>query len=389
MEQTKLIHTYTGPKYDRFWRIAFRIILLAGTLVGAALAAAPLYFYMKYQAAWLLVLFIFIPFGLWMIQKTLRHMKKLQWRHNHLSSYTLFEEHIEAAEWVETYSKSPIERVIPLSAVSSVIASSYVIRQTLSQSGFGGTITETGPILYILYENNGRQEVLNIPFQNHGDTGMNIWLSHFKKQQIPLRYTARQLYQIGTQHFNDEQRLEYFKSTSELREFPFTGNWLSDEPQAWANWKEQDAKRLTAEEAHSPELKKARQKHTFRTWIPTIWLVSMVMLLAAFALTKIGHLLPLPAGSPLPGLLIFTAGGFLFFFCLRNYLRWYYMLTFSLIVLILGASLGIMSYSLPGTEAELAFGISLASFFYPALVWIPYFSVKWKKNKKAGNLTAA
>ncbi|TWT25255.1 hypothetical protein [Planomicrobium sp. CPCC 101110] len=382
MEENKMIHTYQGPKYDKFWRTAFVVILLAGALIGLALVAAPIYFYMKFRIAWLLIFFIFIPFGVWLVLSMLRHIKKLEWRHNHLSSYTLSGEKIEALEWGEAHSKSPIQRVVPLSAVSSVIASSYIIRQTISQGGFSRKITETGPILYILYTENGQQKVLNIPFQNHGDQGMNAWLTHLQKHGLPIQYTARQLYRIDTQHFTDEQRLEYFQSSGETVDFPFTGNWLTDEPQIWAKWKEKDTEKRAQEEALDPKLKKARQKHTFFTWMFTIWLVYMLMFLAGFVQTKIGGFLPFPAGNIIPGLLFFTMGGFLFFYCLRSYLRWYYMLSFSLLAVIIGISFGIISDGLPGTEAALAMGICLSSFAYPSLVWIPYFTVKTLRTRK-------
>ncbi|TWT01522.1 hypothetical protein [Planomicrobium sp. CPCC 101079] len=78
-----MIPTYQGPKYDGFWRTAFVILLLAGALIGVALVAAPIYFYMKFRIAWLLIFFIFIPFGDWIARSALRYRNGLKRTANH------------------------------------------------------------------------------------------------------------------------------------------------------------------------------------------------------------------------------------------------------------------------------------------------------------------
>jgi len=264
---------------------------------------------MTYQIIWLLILFILIPLGFWISRGCLRNLKRVSWHNNHLSTFTLFNNKIESVEWTEAYSKSPIQQVIPFSSLTSVIASSYIIRQTINTVGLGRVISETGPILYIRYLKDGQQEVLNLPVANHEDNGINVWLRYFQDQQIPLQYTARQIYRKDTQFLNDQQRLDYFESSEELIDFPFSGTWLTAEPEIWTKWKDKEVKLRAEEEAIDPELKKARQKHTFKTWIPTIWLVSMLMFLAAFCLTKLGKTIPFLVDSMIPGLLIFTNFG--------------------------------------------------------------------------------
>lgn len=384
MEHNSIVHTYTKPPRETFWRIGYVIVLVAGAFVGAALALAPVYYFLKYQNAWIAISFLFIPLGIWIAYRTLRHLQKLIWEDSHLSSYNLYENKIEAEEWVEAYSQAPVKREIPLNEVTSVTASFYILRKTMTMLGpTHQTITETAPILYIRYTKNGQENVLNLEFPNHGDDNINVWLSHFQQRNIPLLYTARLLYRVDTQSYNDQQRLEYFKSSGEVVEFPFSGSWLKDEAAIRPSWNENESTLRAEEEEKDPELKKACQKHNFKFWIWTVWLAAMVIILSTFAYTKFGSFLPLSSGNIIPGLLIFTFGGFLFFFCLRSYLRWFYMFTYLALVLITGFWIGVLSDSLPAIEAELAISISMASLLYPLLVWIPYVTIKKMTNKKA------
>ncbi|RNF38819.1 hypothetical protein [Planococcus salinus] len=382
MEQHQLIHTYTKPPRETFWRIAYIVALLVGALFGAWLVTAPIYYFLKYQNEWILISFVFIPLGIWIVYRLVRHLRKLMWEDSHLSSYTLYNHKIHASEWVEPYSKAPVEREIPLAEITSVTASFYVIRQTIPQHGFNNTVTETGPILYIRYTRNSQENVLNLPFPNHGDDSINVWLGFFKKAGIPLRFTAHTLYRADTQSLTDAQRLEYFDAGNAVIDFPFTGSWLADEAAVRPTWEEKAEAFIAEEEERNPEFKKARQKHTYKTWIPTIWLTAMVIMLLSYGYTKIGGNLPLSPGNILPGLVIFTMGGFLFFFCLRHYLRWLYVFTYWGAALIIGLWIAVATVEQPPIEAELGTSIFLAAIVYPLLMWLPFVAVKrWSKKK--------
>ena len=99
---------------------------------------------------------------------------------------------------------------------------------------------------------------------------------------------------------------------------------------------------ISEDEERDPEFKKARQKHTYQTWVPTLWLTSRVVLLLGYGYLAIGLNMPLSPGNILPGLLIFTLSGFLFFFCLRRYLRWFYMFIHLAIILGIGFWLNVL-----------------------------------------------
>lgn len=385
MEQDKRIHTYTKPPRESFWRIFYVIALFIFALVGIWIASAPVYYFLIHQNKWIMISFVFIPLGICIAYYTLRHLRKLMWEDSHLSSYTLYDKKIEAVEWVEAYSKAPVEREISFDEISSIIASFYIVRETINESGFGNVITETAPILYIRYMRNGHEQVLNLLFPNHGDPNINVWLSHFKEKEIPLRFTAHTLYRADTQSLTDEQRLAYFNAGDVIVDFPFSESWLASEPKVRPAWEEKTAAYIEAEEERDPEFKKSRQKHTFRTWIPTMWLCSLVLYGLLYGYVKIGGFLPFSTGNIIPGLLIFTLVGFLFFFCLRKYLRWFYMFIYLGFVLVIGFWISVLTVDQSAAEADLGLTLSLAAILYPFVMWIPYVTIKrMAQKKKAG-----
>ena len=381
MKHNRVINTYTEHKVELFWWIVYLLTMLMGFLTGLALIVTPIALFLEFRLTWLLILFILIPIGLWIDFKVFHFTKKLFWRNQHLSSYILFEDKIETKEWPEVYSKSPIERKIPFQSISSVIASYYIIRESIVQNT-GTKITENAPILYILYTLNEERKLLNIPFPTHHDEGFNVWLRHLHEEKLPLHYTARPLYRTDTQILNDQQRLDYFETTNELMELPFSGSWKEDEPKTFANWREEESERQALEESLNPKFKEARLKHSLRDWFLTSNIAFTFIGIAIFFTLEMAKKQWLPVDNVIFGLIIFILGGLLFFYYLKRYLRWHYMLYFSLIVVILGLislSSGPMHENLLQQQMAKSIGISL--FLIPAFVWIPYFIVK-KVTKK-------
>jgi len=314
--------------------------------------------------------------------KVYHFTKKLFWRNQHLSSYILFEDKIETKAWPEVYSTSPTERKIPFQSISSVIASYYIVRESIVLNT-GTKITENAPILYIVYTLDGERKLLNIPFPNHHDEGFNVWLRHLHEEKLPLHYTARPLYRGDTQVLNSQQRLDYFETTNEIIELPFSGSWKADEPIAFANWKEEESERQALAESLNPKLKEARLKHSLRDWFITSSIAFSFMSIAVFFTLEMAKKQWVPADNVIFGLIIFTLGGFFFFYYLKRYLRWYYMIYFSLIVIIVGfisLSSGPMYENL--FIQQMAKSIGISSFLFPALVWIPYFIIKKVAKKQ-------
>ena len=201
----------------------YLIVITVGFIVGLFLIVIPI--------------FLFIHFGVWIDIKLVKYTKKMLWENNHLSSYTLLENTIQTKEWDKVYNNIPSERVVPLEKIIKVIASSYIVRQTIRPGPHFRKTTETAPILNIVYLEKGEQKILIIPFPSHTDSGWGNWLE-FLNNHFTLHFTARILFRKDMPILDDLKRLDYLLQNPELVPFLYTGDWLKDEPLLFSSWKE-------------------------------------------------------------------------------------------------------------------------------------------------------
>ena len=237
MEKLKVIHKYTEKKVELFWWIFYLVVLTVGFIVGLLLIVSPIFLFIQFVSPWLFVLLVFIPLGVWIDIKLVKYTKRMFWKNQHLSSYTLLENKIETKEWDKVYQHEPSERVVPLEKLIKIIVASYIVRETIRPGPHYRKTTETAPILYFVYQENGEHKLLSIPFPSHTDQGWSIWLD-FLNKHFPLQYTARIVYRKDMIILDDYKRLDYFLHTTEFVPFPYTGNWLKDEALLFTSWKE-------------------------------------------------------------------------------------------------------------------------------------------------------
>ena len=255
MKEKRLIHAYTEPKMELFRRSFYLLITTAGFILGTALIAGPVVLIITQPSVWLFLLFVLIPLGFWMNHRILRFTRKLRWQNRHLSSYLLFEHIIEATEWPTAYSTSPIKRKIPLKSVITVAAAPYIVRRTKTDHGTNQVITQTAPILFILYTEKGENRIVNIPFPRHDDPTVNVWLSHLKEKLVPIDFTARFLYRKNHKFMDDRERIKYIETSDEMMPFSFSGDWLTDYLFALEAWNERVKERQQKKEEENLRIK--------------------------------------------------------------------------------------------------------------------------------------
>ena len=89
MDKSKVIHAYTEQKVELFWWIVYLVGITVGFIVGLFLIVSPISLLILFGSPWLLILFAFIPLGVWIDIKLVKYTKKMLWENNHLSSYIL------------------------------------------------------------------------------------------------------------------------------------------------------------------------------------------------------------------------------------------------------------------------------------------------------------
>ena len=92
MGNSKVIHEYTEKRVELFWWIFYLVVLTVGFIIGVTLIVFPVYLLIQFGSPWLLILFTFIPLGVWIVDiKLVNYTPKVLWNNNHLSSYTLLD----------------------------------------------------------------------------------------------------------------------------------------------------------------------------------------------------------------------------------------------------------------------------------------------------------
>jgi hypothetical protein len=221
---------------------AYALILGTGVLIGAVLAVAPLVLAAMYPGSWFLITLAAVPLGVWMAVRLVATGRKLVLRYRHLPEYRLFEDRVESVEWPNPQDKGvrfdrntvPARRSVSLDQVTSAVASLCIVRETFNQ--YGRRFTESAPILYVLYQAGGRDELLSIPFPSHQDQAVDVWLSRLSDKGVPLLYTPQVLYRNDKQILDDEERLRLLGDLSNLIPYQFAHGWQADEQDLLARW---------------------------------------------------------------------------------------------------------------------------------------------------------
>jgi hypothetical protein len=231
-----IVHVQREQGADLFWRGASVVALFFIAVIVAVLIGVPVLLMVTFWNPWLLFTLVFAAAGILLLVRTVAAVRKMAWRARHRSSFVLREAGIETTEWNVVGADAPVRRVIPLEAVTSAVASYRIVRRTLLIENGGGTLTETAPILHVLFDQDGRRQITSVPFASHKDPAVDTWIEELRKRGVELRYTARLLSWKEEDYLSDEARLECFATTEEILPFPATGGWLENTTRMENRW---------------------------------------------------------------------------------------------------------------------------------------------------------
>lgn len=240
MNYDNVVHEHKQRKEEVFWWITYSTILSVGFLIGIVFLIGPIILLFIYKSAWLLLLLLFLPLGYIMVKGIYKTAKKLIWKNNHLSSYTLKKNEIIFEGWKVNHPFDPISGSIPIPSIDCVVFSSYIVRETMqsnrSFSSGNNKITETAPILYVIYRGKSNQKyILTIPFYTK-NPGIDNWLSFLEENDIPLKYTNYVLHRNDVEIMDDQGRLRFLEDDDEFISFHFRGNWLEQLTRLISQW---------------------------------------------------------------------------------------------------------------------------------------------------------
>ncbi|WP_336649368.1 hypothetical protein [Kocuria rosea] len=376
MTDSPVVHVQQEQTADLFWRGATVVGLFFVAAVVAVLVGTPVLLMVEFWNPWLLFTLIFAAAGVLLQVKTVAAVRRMAWHARHRSSYVLREAGIETTEWTTVGAEAPVRRVIPWEVVASVVASYRILRRIILTENGGGTLTETAPVLHILFDQDGSRRIVSVPFSSHRDPAVDAWIAALRTHGVELGYTARPLSWKGEAYLGPEAQLEYLATTEEVIPFPATGGWLDSTIRLENRWYQNVARVQEQAERRDPALREARQRPTGRHWILGAWFAVMYALGAGFLLPHLVQHGWLPAAAwPLELLVVLPAAA-LFFLPLRRGLRWFHGLVCWLLLVVISFSVLVGSAEMgPAAErtAMIGFGLTVLS---AALLWVPYLLVK-------------
>jgi hypothetical protein len=162
-----VVHVQQEQPADLFWRGAAVVGLFLVAAIVALFIGLPVWLMSAFWNPWLLSTLIFAAAGLLLLVKTVVAVRRMVWHARHRSSYVLREAGIETTEWNTVGAEAPVRRVIPLEAVASVVASYRILRRIILTENGGGTLTETAPVLHIVFDQDGSRRITSVPFSSH------------------------------------------------------------------------------------------------------------------------------------------------------------------------------------------------------------------------------
>ncbi|PNI08656.1 hypothetical protein CXX84_08630 [Arthrobacter sp. AFG7.2] len=377
MTDSPVIHVQREQGMDLFWRGALVFAILFNAAIVAVFIGVPAVLMVKFWNPWLLFTLIFVAAGVLLLVKFVAALRKGAWYGRHRSLFVLHETGIETTEWNTVGSEAPLRRVIPLEAVAGVVASYRIVRRTLRTRFGGGILTETAPVLHVLFDDDdGRRRISSVPFTSHEDPAVDTWIRQLRANGVELGYTARPLLWKEEDYLSDEARLEYFAATEEIIDFPSEGSWLENTARAENRW-HHNSKRLQEEaEQRDPALRAARLKPTGRHWILGAWFAGMYTSGSGYLLPYLVQRGVLPVAAwPLELLVVLPAAA-LFFLPLRHGLRWYHALVCWLLLVVIAFTVVVGTAALwPAAEEMAMIGLGV-TVLAAALLWVPYQLVK-------------
>lgn len=371
-----VLHVQREPGMDLFWKGALVFALALVAAIVATLIGVPIALMVTFWNPWLLFTLVSVAAGVLLLAKTVAAMRRTAWYARHRSIFVLRSAGIEATEWNTVGAEAPVRRVVPLHDVVSVVLSYRYVRRIIRIRPVGGTLTETAPILHILFDQDGRRQISSVPFTSHRDRALDTWITELRVRGVQLGYTARLLWWKAEDLLSDEARLEYFATTEEVIDFPVTGGWLENAPRLEAGW-HQRTKRLREEaERRDPALRAARLRPTGLHWGRGLWLAGMYALSTGYLLPYLVQSGALPAAAwPLEFLVVLPAAA-IFFLPLRRGLRWYHALVCWLLLVVIAFAVVVGTAEMGPAAEEMAmvgFGVTVLS---AGLLWLPYLLVK-------------
>lgn len=375
-----LVHTEKSMHY--FWWMMTSIVYMVGFFISISLLIGPAMLLLIYKQYGFILLAILMPVGVWLWRSLLRSYKTVIWKNKNNSQFIISDNQL-TYKIVDKDTRKINTGQISLSSIQYVVASNYYLNNSHLYTDVSGTTHKRYyPILYVVFEESSSEKLLSIRFFNNHS--IKNWLLYLQNINIPLYYAFTE------PHFDtkaDDLKLHRLLDRSTLVKF----NIKKDSSWVWLSIKLQSAalnKVNTYEtvESHSASQTNQLKKLTFRKWYQTAISVYLVITFGAIFAVYLAENGWIGYNNPLPGFTILFIASILYFWLLRDYFRWFYMIFFiieSFMIFLLSALFISEENTTPIIE-EAVTSLLASAMLFPFLIWLPYLIMSYvRKIKKS------
>ncbi|MGP4039780.1 hypothetical protein ACTWP4_07750 [Gracilibacillus sp. D59] len=377
MQSSKVKYQYVEKKIDPFWWILFSYIISVLFLFSIFMIVGPIKVFSNNINLWSGLLMLLIPLGIWLGIKVFSYARGLIWRNNHLTTYKFYPDTIQLSKWENTYDKEPTLTEIELSTIQKVVVAPYITNEYRTQHG--NKHTDISYILYIIHDANYKKELLMVPFPMNYEN-IDIWLTYFKEQNISLQFTTEVLYSNELNIFTDEERMRRLESHIHVIPLDYKGNWKQQQKEMYRNWNQ-----TYPPEEHNIE-PVGKDKSLFRPIANAVLFSYALMIGITFGLIELCKNGWFAVENPWPIFVMFFLISLLFFFILRHYLRWYFMLIFVINVFVFGIATTMSFEENESIAYQVSENVLGMAILFPLVVWIPYLIVKVIRKAQSARL---
>lgn len=379
MRDNNVLYQYKERGLDILGWIVMSCIIIGMFILSILMVLWPIEMFIRNGSIGNALLLLLIPIGGWIAIKAFSNARTLIWQHNHPTTYSFYRNHFQLDKWTETYAIEPQSVRIELSTIQKIVLAPYIVNETRLK--YGRIHIDKNHIMYVFHSPRGKQELFMLPFPNREDE-INIWLKYFQERNIPLAYTNEILYRMDRETFTDEERMARLNSNPHLIPLVYNQKWKQLREELSSEWNNPIPQMEEVERGTRPvvqistEETKNKPKAGFPRVIGVTILVFIIMIGAAFGIVEITENGVFSALNPFPVFVVYFISAILYFYLLRKYLRWYYMLILAVKIFIFAVIAALSIGDSNEITSEIGTNFIAASIITPLFILLPYGIIK-------------
>ncbi|WP_010096233.1 hypothetical protein [Ornithinibacillus scapharcae] len=212
------------------------------------------------------------------------------------------------------------------------------------------------------------------------DGQVNMWLDYFHEQSIPVFFTNEVLYRKDRKTMEDEDRIKALDADNLLLSVPSGVEWKQLRKELQKEWNDRFP-RLNGFGSKSTSVPKDYHRSRLSFGFNTV-IVFGSLFLITYLVIKLVENEVISNVHFIPIVIMLLLGGLLYFYLIRDRLRWFHLLFYIGKVFLFSFAWLISIEETEKVTYQFVEDIIVISVFFPLVAWIPYLILKRIGNNK-------